>query len=184
MNLINRLINLSVIIHIILILIVSSLGFYLVYDNFIDEKVTLNQALLDKQTELEVQYRKAIATYKAIPVYEQRQTELKMLNIELYKYVPESNNISNLLVNINQVAEDTGVSIISFQPGAIVSYSPLINYQEVKVKVTCNYAGLMNFMTKLLRAKYFISVDNLQLSGNASILSASFDLKEYFSTSI
>jgi Tfp pilus assembly protein PilO len=124
------------------LLIVAAVGFLLVVKPKMDESASLDDRIAELQGKVDV----ALAAQRGGPSGE----SIKVADLfRLTKAMPESTDMAGVLLELNSVAERSGVDFVSITPSAPVA-APA-GYQSVPIKVTFegNYYDLTDFLFRL-----------------------------------
>lgn len=163
----------------------------LIYNNFTINQVNRLLELEHIEQELKDNLVKNYAQVKNVPAYQARFNELRGLESVINAKFPSSNEISSLLIQINQVAEDSNVSIANFTPKdtkeinltANNSGKDKIMSQEFSIVANARYLNFVDFIFRIARLPRVIAIQNIRLSRmDNNTVNVSFDIKIYFSS--
>jgi hypothetical protein len=107
-----------------------------------------------------------ILTARALSKQSRAVQPIKVASLfRLTKAMPNDTDMSGILLQLNLVASQAGISFDSIQPGGS---SPLAGYQAVPITLafTGNYYGLVDF---LLRLRNLVDVQNGELDANGRL---------------
>jgi Tfp pilus assembly protein PilO len=124
------------------LLIVAAVGFFLLVKPKMDESSSLDERITEFQGKVDV----ALAAQRqATPGGSIRVADL----FRLTKAMPESTDMAGVILELNSVAERSGVDFVSISPAAPVA-APA-GYQSVPIKLTFegNYYDLTDFLFRL-----------------------------------
>ncbi|HVN60797.1 MAG TPA: type 4a pilus biogenesis protein PilO [Gaiellaceae bacterium] len=109
-----------------------------------------------------------ILTARALSKQSREVQPIKVASLfRLTKAMPDDTDMAGILLQLNLVASQAGISFDSIQPGGS---SPLAGYQVVPITLafTGNYYGLVDF---LLRLRNLVDVQNGELDANGRLFS-------------
>jgi Tfp pilus assembly protein PilO len=124
------------------LLIVAAVGFFLLVKPKMDESARLDDQIAEFQGKVDV----ALAAQRGGPSGE----SIKVADLfRLTKAMPESTDMACVLLELNSVAERSGVDFVSISPSAPIA-APA-GYQSVPIKLTFegNYYDLTDFLFRL-----------------------------------
>lgn len=124
------------------LLIVAAVGFFLLVKPKMDESASLDERVAEFQGKVDV----ALAAQRqATPGQRIKVADL----FRLTKAMPESTDMAGVLLELNSIAERSGVDFVSITPSAPVA-APA-GYQSVPIKLTFegNYYDLTDFLFRL-----------------------------------
>ena len=146
---------------------------YLIYANFtIKQSQTLAKLAEEEvflKNELVVNYQ----LLKSVPLYEAKIPELERLESSVEQQFPSSDELPNLLIQINQLAEDSDVSILSFTPmnqgnpaNATVNTDKdvKISTESFSLNLTANYPDFVKLIYAIAKLPRVIEVDDVKIS--------------------
>lgn len=163
----------------------------LIYNNFTVSQVQKLTELENLEHELKDNLTKNYGQVKNVPLYQAKFVELKSLESEVNSKFPASDEISSLLVQINQVAEDSNVRITSFTPRDMKevnltgsdSQKKKIMSETFVIVANAKYLNFIDFIYRIARLSRVVDVQNIHLSrADDSIINVTFDIKIYFSS--
>jgi len=109
-----------------------------------------------------------IVTARALSKQSREVQPIKVASLfRLTKAMPDDTDMAGILLQLNLVASQAGISFDSIQPGGS---APLAGYQIVPITLafTGNYYGLVDF---LLRMRNLVDVQNGELDANGRLFS-------------
>ncbi|MGZ4368678.1 MAG: type 4a pilus biogenesis protein PilO [Gaiellaceae bacterium] len=109
-----------------------------------------------------------ILTARALSKQSREVQPIKVASLfRLTKAMPNETDMAGILLQLNLVASQAGISFDSIQPGGS---APLAGYQVVPITLTFtgNYYGLVDF---LLRMRNLVDVQNGELDANGRLFS-------------
>ena len=124
------------------LLIVAAVGFFLLVKPKMDESSSLDERIVEFQGKVDV----ALAAQRQATPGE----SIKVADLfRLTKAMPESTDMAGVILELNSVAESSGVEFVSISPAAPVA-APA-GYQSVPIKLTFegNYYDLTDFLFRL-----------------------------------
>jgi Tfp pilus assembly protein PilO len=124
------------------LLIVAAVGFFLLVKPKMDESSSLDERIAEFQGKVDV----ALAAQRQATPGE----SIKVADLfRLTKAMPESTDMAGVILELNSVAESSGVDFVSISPAAPVA-APA-GYQSVPIKLTFegNYYDLTDFLFRL-----------------------------------
>jgi Tfp pilus assembly protein PilO len=124
------------------LLIVAAVGFFLLVKPKMDESSKLDERIAEFQGKVDV----ALAAQRQAPPGQR----IKVADLfRLTKAMPESTDMAGVLLELNSIAERSGVDFVSITPSAPVA-APA-GYQSVPIKLTFegNYYDLTDFLFRL-----------------------------------
>lgn len=146
---------------------------YAVYKGFTSKQATnLNQLISEEgvlKTDLITKYQ----LIKSVPLYEKKLPELDSLESNVLQQFPFSDELPNLLIQINQLAENDHVSIASFSPinpenAAKIDASGVkdvkISSESFNINLSASYDDLVKFIFEIARVPRVIKIENLKIS--------------------
>ena len=149
------------------LLIVAAVGFFLLVKPKLDESASLDEQI----AELQLQVDTALAA-QAKPVAE----TIKVADLfRLTKAMPDTTDMPGVILELNTVAEATGVEFLSITPQAPVAKT---GYQAVPIKLTFegSYYDLTDF---LFRLRNLVSVRDGELAASGRLFTLdALDLHE------
>lgn len=155
----------------IIIVITLALS-YLIYNNYtVEQTDKLNQLIKDELT-LKEDLKDKYILVKNIPLYQAKIKELSQLEQMVNLQFPSSDAIPDLLIQINQLAENSNVTISSFVPKTQENVAPkgtLLSSVKMKTKsfnltATANYIDFTNFIFLLAQFPRVLKVDDVHLN--------------------
>jgi len=173
-----------------LIIVFMLLLSMLIYNNFTIEQATHLDLLKQNEMELKANLARNYSQVKNVPVYKAKMPELARLESDINSRFPTSEEISSLLIQINQVAEDSNVSIVSFTPKETKEVNLNGNNVDKKImaetfSIVANsrYLNFVDFMFRVAKLSRIVDVQNIHISrvDNNSI-SANLEIKIFFSS--
>jgi len=151
------------------LLIVAAVGFFMLVKPKMDASSSLDERIVEFQGKVDV----ALAAQRqATPGQSIKVADL----FRLTKAMPESTDMAGVILELNSVAERSGVDFLSITPGAPVA-APA-GYQSVGIKLTFegNYYDLTDFLFRL-RNLVIVRDGELEAAGRLFTLDA-LDLHE------
>lgn len=146
---------------------------YAVYKGITSKQATnLNQLISEEgvlKTDLITKYQ----LIKSVPLYEKKLPELDSLESNVLQQFPFSDELPNLLIQINQLAENDHVSIASFSPinpenAAKIDASGVkdvkISSESFNINLSASYDDLVKFIFEIARVPRVIKIENLKIS--------------------
>ncbi len=146
---------------------------YAVYKGFTSKQAkNLNQLISEEgvlKTDLITKYQ----LIKSVPLYEKKLPELDSLESNVLQQFPLSDELPNLLIQINQLAENDHVTIASFSPinpenEAKIDASGIkdvkISSESFNINLSANYDDLVRFIFEIARVPRVIKIENLKIS--------------------
>lgn len=155
----------------IIIFITLSLS-YIIYNNYtVEQADKLNQLTKDELV-LKGDLKDKYILVKNIPLYQAKIKELSQLEQRVNLQFPSSDAIPDLLIQINQLAENSNVTISSFVPKIQENVGPkgmLLSSVKMKTKsfnltATANYIDFTNFIFLLAQFPRVLKVDDVHLN--------------------
>lgn len=163
----------------------------LIYNNFTINQVQKLAELENMEVGLKETLTKNYAQVKNVPAYKAKLLELRDLESQINSRFPSSDEISALLIQINQVAEDSDVTITNFIPKETkevnlignVSGKNKIMSETFTIIANSRYLNFLDFVVRIARLSRVIDFQTITISrmDNDSI-STNFDIKIYFSS--
>jgi Tfp pilus assembly protein PilO len=151
------------------LLIVAAVGFFLLVKPKMDASSSLDERIVEFQGKVDV----ALAAQRqATPGQSIKVADL----FRLTKAMPESTDMAGVILELNSVAERSGVDFLSITPGA--PFGTAGGYQSVPIKLTFegNYYDLTDFLFRL-RNLVIVRDGELETAGRLFTLDA-LDLHE------
>ena len=155
----------------IIIFITLSLS-YIIYNNYtVEQADKLNQLTKDELV-LKGDLKDKYILVKNIPLYQAKIKELSQLEQRVNLQFPSSDAILDLLIQINQLAENSNVTISSFVPKTQENAEPkgmLLSSVKMKTKsfnltATANYIDFTNFIFLLAQFPRVLKVDDVLIA--------------------
>lgn len=137
-----------------IIILITLMLSYAIYNNYtVEQTDNLNQLIKDELT-LKDDLKDKYILVKNIQLYQAKIKELAQLEQMVNLQFPSSDAIPDLLIQINQLAENSNVTISSFVPKAQENSGPkgvLLTSVKMKSKsfnltATANYIDFTNFI--------------------------------------
>ena len=163
----------------------------LIYNNFTVSQAQKLAELRNLEHELKDNLIKNYGQVKNVPAYQAKFAELTSIESQINSRFPSSDEVSSLLIQINQVAEDSNISITSFTPKEMkeVNLSGS-SFQQKKIMsetfiivANAKYLNFADFIYRLAKLSRVIDVQNLHLSRiDDNTINVTFDIKIYFSS--
>ncbi len=155
-----------------IILLVTLLFSYLIYNNYTVEQTDKLNQLIQEELTLKEDLKDKYILVKSIPLYQNKIKELVQLEKVVDLQFPSSDATPDLLIQINQLAEDSNVTISSFVPSVQDSAGPkgmLLSSVKMKTKsfnltATGNYNDFTNFIFLLAQFPRVLKVDDVHLN--------------------
>lgn len=103
--------------------LILALGFsFLVYNNYTVEHYEKLNTIRLEEVDLKAKLVEKHALVKSVPLYVEKINELNQLESSVNKEFPDSDEIPNMLIQINQMAEDKDVAISNILPSVGEKY--------------------------------------------------------------
>jgi Tfp pilus assembly protein PilO len=173
-----------------LILVLMLALTYLIYNNYtIDQTTRLAElAKVEQQLKDDLSYR--YRQLKSIHEYQKKMVELSQLESLVNQQFPSSDDLPNLLIQINQIAEDANIAVNSLVPITVNSSelkpksretgeskasagftagknpqdSKPIQAKSFMLSATANYLDFTKYIYELAKLPRVIKIDNLHIN--------------------
>ena len=131
---------------------------YLAYNNFTIKQSEQLQLLKNEEETLKADFLNKSKQIKSVPLYEQKIPALLMLESSVNQQFPATDELPNLIIQINQLAEDVNVSISSFtpinqedslKPTASGVKNVKITYKSFNINLSANYLDFVKLLYSL-----------------------------------
>lgn len=172
------------------ILVLMLLLSALIYNNFTIDQVKRLDVLQSSEVELKANLIRNFGQVKNVPLYQAKMPELIQLESDVGSRFPSSDEISSLLIQINQIAEDSNVNIINFTPketkeinlnGAVANKK--IMAETFIISANAKYLNFVDFIFRVARLSRVVDVVNIRISRvDNNNVSANFEIKIFFSS--
>lgn len=112
------------------------------------------------------------------PSPEEYLLELDNKIIEVNKMLPDNPDVSNFLLQVEQLATESGLELIYLKPGKIDNKQ---GYREIVMEFSIkgNFPGIMNFLHKTENLSRFISITTISMQVGANSLESKIVAKIY-----
>lgn len=155
----------------IIIFITLSLS-YIIYNNYTVEQTDKLNQLIKEELVLKDDLKEKYILVKNIPLYQVKIKDLTQLEQMVNLQFPSSDAIPDLLIQINQLAENSNVTISSFVPKIQENAEPkgiLLSSVKMKTKsfnltATANYIDFTNFIFSLAQFPRVLKIDDVHLN--------------------
>lgn len=146
---------------------------YAVYKGFTSKQATNLDQLISEEGVLKTDLITKYQLIKSVPLYEKKLPELDSLESNVLQQFPLSDELPNLLIQINQLAENDHVAIASFSPinpenAAKIDASGVkdvkISSESFNINLSANYDDLVRFIFEIARVPRVIKIENLKIS--------------------
>lgn len=146
---------------------------YAVYKGFTSKQATNLDQLISEEGVLKTDLITKYQLIKSVPLYEKKLPELDSLESNVLQQFPLSDELPNLLIQINQLAENDHVAIASFSPinpenAAMIDASGVkdvkISSESFNINLSANYDDLVRFIFEIARVPRVIKIENLKIS--------------------
>ena len=163
--------GLAIILPIIIVIIL--LLSYFIYNNYTIEQADKLNQLIQEETTLKEDLKDKYILVKSIPLYKSKIPELNQLEQLVNLQFPSSDAIPDLLIQINQLAENSNVTISSFVPSAqensIGVKGALLNSGKMKTKMfnltaAASYVDFTKFIFLLAQFPRVLKIDDVRIS--------------------
>lgn len=154
-------------------LLISVLLTFLVFYGITSKQTKKLSQLTSEEGTLKSELIKKYQLIKSVPLYEQKLPELINLESNVLQQFPLSDELPNLLIQINQLAENNNIAIGSFAPinPDNKGKANLENNKDVKissesfnVNLSASYADFVKFIFEIAKVPRVIQVENLRIS--------------------
>lgn len=146
---------------------------YLIYNNLMDEPVADLSGLHSEEQQLKQSLKEQYGLIRVLPQYEEKVAELDKVEALVYKQFPDDDETPNMLVQINQLAELSGVSINSLLPnaqdtvytesGIDIPKDSTIWTKSFTLNGSSNMMNLISFTYKIAEYPRVIQLDNVSI---------------------
>lgn len=150
------------------------LGYFLIISSSIED---LNLEIA-KEEKLKKDYTDKIKQTVNLEGYKKQLQEITIASDQLLKQLPDSSEIENLLISINQAGGTRGLKFEYFKPEKeIVSefYAEL----PIKIKVTGTYDSIGNFATDISQLSRVVVLKDINLTSNNGLISMEATAKTF-----
>ncbi len=168
-----------------MLLLVIIVAIYLIYDNFTVDQVDNLQQLQQTEVDLKNDLTTKYGLVKSVDLYKTKLNELNQLESNLDQEFPSSDDLPNLLIQINQLAEDSNIAIISLLPSSGDDNKKLnekITSKNFHLSATGAYPDFCRLILTMAQFQKVFRLSNLTINqaGNDKI-NISFDITIYYS---
>lgn len=149
-------------------------GYFLIINSSIED---LNLEVA-KEEKLKKDYTDKIKQTVNLEGYKKQLQEITIASDQLLKQLPDSSEIENLLISINQAGGTRGLKFEYFKPEKeIVSefYAEL----PIKIKVTGTYDSIGNFATDISQLSRVVVLKDINLTSNNGLISMEATAKTF-----
>lgn len=154
--------------------LIATIGLtYAVYKGFTSKQAKNLSQLISEEGSLKSDLITKYQLIKSVPLYEKKLPELTALESSVLQQFPLSDELPNLLIQINQLAENDHVAIASFSPinpenAAKIDASGVkdvkISSESFNINLSANYDDLVKFIFEIARVPRVIKIENLKIS--------------------
>lgn len=168
------------------LLIIIAVVTYLIYANFTVEQADQLEQLQQNETQLKDELTNKYKMVKSVDLYKDKLTELNKLESSLNAQFPSSDDLPDLLIQINQLAEDANVTIISLLPTSgddNKSVDVKITSKNFHISANGTYSDFCQLILAMAKFQKVFKISNVNISqaGNNKI-NISFDITIYYSS--
>ncbi len=162
---------------------------YLIYNNYtVDQANRLRNLVLEEdklKSELSLKYGQV----KSVPLFINKMKDLRQLESQVSQRFPNSEELSLVLIQINQVAEDTNVNITSFSPKNLNKVELVggnktgnIMTETYNLNLSANYIDFVNFIFQLSKLARLTEVTNVNMARvDDNKINVNLDIKIFYS---
>jgi len=163
--------NLAIILPLITIIIFSLS--YFIYNNYTIEQSDKLDQLIQEEIILKKGLKDKYILLKSIPLYENKLNELNQLEKIVNLQFSSSDSIPDLLIQINQLAENSNVTISSFVPSAqensievkgALSKNDVMKTKVFNLTATASYINFTQFIFLLAQFPRVLKIDDVRIN--------------------
>lgn len=156
-----------------IIVVIALLLSYIIYNNYTVEQADKLNQLVQDELALKDDLKDKYILVKSIPFYQSKIKELSELEQMVNFQFPSSDAIPDLLIQINQLAEDSNVTISSLvpnpqdnsnEPKGMLLNSVKMKTMSFNLTAAANYIDFTNFIFLLAQFPRVLKVDNVHLN--------------------
>lgn len=159
---------------VMLSIFVLFMGYFLVINSSIDD---LNLEVL-KEEKLKKDYSDKIKQTVNLNGYKKQLQEITIASDQLLKQLPDSSEIENLLISINQAGGTRGLKFEYFKPEKEI-ISEFYAELPIKIKVTGTYDAIGNFATDISQLSRVVVLKEISLTSNNGLISMEATAKTF-----
>ena len=162
---------------------------YLIYNNYtVDQANRLRNLALEEdklKSELSLKYGQV----KSVPLFINKMKDLGQLESQVSQRFPNTEELSLVLIQINQVAEDTNVNITNFSPKNLNKVELVggnktgnIMTETYNLNLNANYIDFVNFIFQLSKLARLTEVTNVNMARvDDNKINVNLDIKIFYS---
>lgn len=159
---------------VMLSIFVLFMGYFLVISSSIDD---LNLEI-SKEEKLKKDYSDKIKQAVNLNGYKRQLQEITIASDQLLKQLPDSSEIENLLISINQAGGTRGLKFEYFKPEKEI-ISEFYAELPIKIKVTGTYDAIGNFATDISQLSRVVVLKEISLTSNNGLISMEATAKTF-----
>lgn len=146
---------------------------YFIYNNYTIEQTDKLNQLIQEETTLKEDLKAKYILVKSIPLYKNKINELNQLEQLVNLQFPSSDAIPDLLIQINQLAENSNVTISSFVPSAqensvgvkgVLLNSGKMNTKIFNLTAAASYIDFTKFIFLLAQFPRVLKIDDVRIN--------------------
>lgn len=150
------------------------LGYFLIISSSIED---LNLEIA-KEEKLKKDYTDKIKQTVNLEGYKKQLQEITIASDQLLKQLPDSSEIENLLISINQAGGTRGLKFEYFKPEKEI-ISEFYAELPIKIKVTGSYDSIGNFATDISQLSRVVVLKDINLTSNNGFVSMEATAKTF-----